>query len=92
MDTEYQLLNEIQRLRKELSEIMESLHTEEADRRSFREQLQDARAELVTVYEKLAETTVKQERCGCKCCTEGAHIHGDLQVSHPHRVRCVSVD
>ena len=89
MDTEYQLLGEIQRLRKELSEIMESLHTEEADQRSFRGQLQDARVELVTVYEKLAETTVKQERCGCECCTEGAHIHADLQVSHPHRVRRV---
>ena len=79
---EYQLLNEIQRLRKELNEAMGSIHTEEVDRMSFREQLQDTRTELTTVYERLAAILIKQEQCGCECCTDAAHVYADLQVSH----------
>jgi len=92
---EYQLLSEIQRLRRELSEAIESLHTEETGR-GLREQLQDTRTEFVTVHEKLAAILTKQEQCGCKCCKEGAHMCADLQASdypvsemRPCRLICV---
>lgn len=88
---EYQLLGEIQRLRKELNEAMGYLHTEEADIRGFHEQLQDTRTELMVVHEKLAAVLVKKEQCGCKCCGEGVRMHVDLQVSHPPCVRCATV-
>jgi len=51
---EYQLLSDIQRLRRELNEAIGCLQTEGTDR-GLREQLQDTRTELVTVHEKLAE-------------------------------------
>lgn len=82
MDTENQVLNEIQRLRGELDEAIRDLRAEEADRKSFRGQLRDSRTELTTVYEKLAAILVKQEQCGCGCCTDGARMYADLQVSH----------
>jgi len=59
---EGELLDGIQRLRKELNVVMKDLDKLEG----FRERLQDARTELVTMYEKLAGVRVKQERCGCE--------------------------
>ena len=75
---EGELLDGIQRLRKELNVVMKDLDKLEG----FRERLQDTRAELMAMYEKLAVVLVKQELCGCECCTAGAHVHADLQVSH----------
>ena len=48
----------------------------------FRERLQDTRTEVMVIYEEFAAVLVKRVQCGCKCCTEGAHVHADLQVSH----------
>ena len=75
---EGELLDGIQRLRKELNVVMKNLDKLEG----FRERVQDARTELMTMYEKLAVVLVKQEQCGCECCAAGAHLHADLQVSH----------
>jgi len=83
MDAEKQVLVEIKRLRKELSEAAGSLQMGVADR-SFREQLQGTQTEPTTVYEKIAAILVKQEKCGCECCIDGARMYADFQVSyHP---------
>lgn len=75
---EGELLDGIQRLRKELNVVMKDLDSLQG----FRERLQDTQVELMAIYEKLAVVLVKQEQCGCKCCNEGVHAHADLQVSH----------
>ena len=88
---EYELLGEIQRFRNELKELLGFLDvdTEEVGRRGFCERPQGSRTGLVAVREELAAIIAKQEKCGCKCCTEGVHAHLNLQVSH-HPVSIVS--
>ena len=77
----YQLLREIQRLRKELSDAIGSLEKEEAGRRGFCDDLQETRIELTELRERLAVSLAKKKECGCGRCAEGAHMYADLEVS-----------
>ena len=88
---EYELLAEIRRFRNELKELLGCLDVdaEEVNRGGFCEQPQGSRTGLVAVREELAAIIAKQEKCGCKCCTEGVHVHLNLQVSH-HTMSIVS--
>lgn len=78
---EYQLLGEIQRLRKELSDAIGSLETEGEGRGSFHDELQETRRGLRELCEMLAVSLTKKKECGCSCCTEGAHVYAGLEVS-----------
>ena len=79
---EHELLDEVRKLRKELREAMGSCD----EKRCFRDEVQETRTELAMLYEELAKVQVRQERCGCGCCAEGARAYANLEVSR-HRLK-----
>jgi len=90
---EAQLLGEIKRLRKELKDAIESLNSEEVERRNFHDEIQETRKELTMLREMLVGFLAKKKQCSCGCCAEGTHVYADLEVSHSlERIRCASVD
>lgn len=90
---EAQLLGEVKRLRNELKDAIESISSEEAERRNFRDEVQETRKELTTLHEMLVGFLAKKKQCGCGCCTEGTHVYADIEVSHSlEHNRCAPVD
>jgi hypothetical protein len=78
---ESQFLEQLKGIRKELHEALERLGGTGGEGEGPDDDLQEPRAELMTLCKEFANFLAKKKRCDCGCCTEEARVYSHFEVS-----------
>ena len=70
METEQMVLDEIKRLREELTKAIEGLNIAEAKERDSYNQLREIETDLTIAHGKIVAFLLERGQCGCECYRE----------------------